>query len=198
MSRRTPRLQRLALFGLVVTAGIGPLSTDAADREPDVQAVLKQLDSPRGICAILGDREADFALKLARASELLIYVQLPGAKDVQAARQAVHAAGMLNSRVYVERGDSAHVHLADNLADLVIVRGVAQGQASEKEVLRVLRPLGKGLLGSKTIVKKTLEGVDDWSHPYHGPDNNPQSNDQRARAPYLTQFLAEQIGRAHV
>ncbi len=191
MSRRTPRLQRLALFGLVVTAGIGPLSTDAADREPDVQAVLKQLDSPRGICAILGDREADFALKLARASELLIYVQLPGAKDVQAARQAVHAAGMLNSRVYVERGDSAHVHLADNLADLVIVRGVAQGQASEKEVLRVLRPLGKGLLGSKTIVKKTLEGVDDWSHPYHGPDNNPQSNDQRARAPYLTQFLAE-------
>ena len=33
--------------------------------------------------------------------------------------------------------------------------------------------------------------MDDWSHPYHGPDNNPQSKDQVALAPYLTQFLAE-------
>ena len=33
--------------------------------------------------------------------------------------------------------------------------------------------------------------MDQWSHPYHGPDNNPQSTDQIARAPYLTQFLAE-------
>ena len=35
------------------------------------------------------------------------------------------------------------------------------------------------------------DGIDDWSHPYHGPDNNPQSRDQIARGPYLTQFLAD-------
>ena len=41
------------------------------------------------------------------------------------------------------------------------------------------------------IVKPAPAHADAWSHPYHGPDNNPQSTDQIARAPYLTQFLAD-------
>jgi hypothetical protein len=41
------------------------------------------------------------------------------------------------------------------------------------------------------IRKPPLDGADDWSHPYHGPDNNPQSEDKVAVAPYLTQFLAD-------
>ena len=44
---------------------------------------------------------------------------------------------------------------------------------------------------TQELVKPVPDGVDDWSHPYHGPDNNPQSRDQVARAPYLTQFLAD-------
>lgn len=40
-------------------------------------------------------------------------------------------------------------------------------------------------------VKPYPEGIEAWDHPYHGPDNNPQSYDQLARAPYLTQFIAE-------
>lgn len=33
--------------------------------------------------------------------------------------------------------------------------------------------------------------MDDWSHHYHVPDNNPQLRDLLALAPYLTQFIAE-------
>ncbi|MGB2823769.1 MAG: PQQ-binding-like beta-propeller repeat protein, partial [Phycisphaerae bacterium] len=54
-----------------------------------------------------------------------------------------------------------------------------------------LRPGGKALLGDEEIVKPAARGADDWSHHYHGPDNNPQSGDKLARAPYLTQFVAE-------
>ena len=39
--------------------------------------------------------------------------------------------------------------------------------------------------------KPPLEGVDDWSHWEHSPDNNPVSTDQVIKAPYMTQFLAE-------
>lgn len=67
----------------------------------------------------------------------------------------------------------------------------AVGGRAEKELLRVARPGGKVFVGTRVIVKPMPDGVDDWSHPYHGPDNNPQSEDQIARAPYLTQFLAE-------
>ena len=170
---------------------VGPPVAPAAEPGDDVQAMLGQLDSPRGICAVLGDPEASLAIKLAQAGELLVYVQLPDSKDVEAARRAALAAGLLNGRVFVEQGDDAPVQLASNLADLVVVRGAAADQVAADEVLRILRPGGKGLLGSTAVVKPAPAGVDDWSHPYHGPDNNPQSTDQLARAPYLTQFVAE-------
>ncbi|MHC4744533.1 MAG: outer membrane protein assembly factor BamB family protein [Planctomycetota bacterium] len=41
------------------------------------------------------------------------------------------------------------------------------------------------------LYKPPLEGVDDWTHWEHGPDNNPVSTDQVIKAPYMTQFLAE-------
>ena len=56
--------------------------------------------------------------------------------------------------------------------------------------MRVLRPGGVAETEDKRIVKPAPEGLDDWSHPYHGPDNNPLSED-RIIMPYLTQFLAE-------
>ena len=48
-------------------------------------------------------------------------------------------------------------------------------------------PLGTWL----TLTKPIPEGMDEWSHWEHGPDNNPVSTDRVIRAPYLTQFLAE-------
>jgi outer membrane protein assembly factor BamB len=39
------------------------------------------------------------------------------------------------------------------------------------------------------LIKPVPDGTDDWSHPYHGPDNNPLSQDQNVEAPYMTQFL---------
>ncbi len=41
------------------------------------------------------------------------------------------------------------------------------------------------------IAKPAPDGVDEWTHWQHGPDNNPFSSDTVIRAPYLTQFLAK-------
>jgi hypothetical protein len=101
--------------------------------------------------------------------------------------------GLLGRRIFVQRGNWSRLHLADNVADVVVV---PQAEASRvrmpmTEVLRVLRPGGMALVGAQRVVKPFPEGAGDWSHPYHGPDNNPQSTDTLARAPYLTHFLAE-------
>jgi outer membrane protein assembly factor BamB len=151
-------------------------------------SILENVGATRGICVVLGDGAAELAVELARKSELLIYVQLPDAKVVQAARQAADAAGLYGTRIFVEKGAANKLNLADNLADAVV--GQAPG-VPDAEVLRVLRPRGKAVLGDRVLVKPPASGVDDWSHPYHGPDNNPQSNDRVVKAPYLTQFLAE-------
>ncbi|MEZ6153272.1 MAG: PQQ-binding-like beta-propeller repeat protein [Pirellulaceae bacterium] len=40
-------------------------------------------------------------------------------------------------------------------------------------------------------MKPVPDGIDQWTHPYHGPDNNPQSNDQLVRGDFRTQFIAD-------
>ena len=155
-----------------------------------VQKIHERLENQRGICVLLSDTLTSYAVALAQQSELLLYIQLPKATHLEASRNLLDQAGFLNSRIYVEAGDWAHLHLADNLVDLLILEGEATAEV-EKEILRVLHPQGVALLKDRELVKPFPDNTDDWSHPFHGPDNNPQSKDKVARAPYLTQFLAE-------
>jgi outer membrane protein assembly factor BamB len=160
------------------------------------QAALQRLGTGPGVCAVLGlprGSEAGFVTALAEGSAWQLYVQATEAEASAAVRQSADAAGLLGRRVFVDRGAWDRVHLADDLADAVIVSGAAVGEVPEPEVLRVLRPGGRALIGERELAKPFPAGTDAWSHPYHGPDNNPQSTDRLARAPYLTKFLAEPL-----
>jgi outer membrane protein assembly factor BamB len=154
------------------------------------QSLLDQIGVTRGICVVLGDDKCERALQLAQQSELLIYIQLPQVEQVQTAREIADEAGFYGNRIFIEKGSLARLHLADNLVDALVAVGQA-ADVSQAESLRVLRQGGKALLGRKVLIKPSQKGVDDWSHPYHGPDNNPQSQDKVIVAPYLTQFMAE-------
>lgn len=162
----------------------------AADASEAVERLLDRLESNCGICVVLGDSTCDQALQLAQQTELLVYVQLADRNQVDTARRKAEAAGVGPSQLQIDDGELAHLHLADNLADAVLV--VSDGEAvPEKEVLRVLRPGGFAFIGDRELVKPVPDGLDEWSHPYHGPDNNPLSQDETILAPYLTQFLAD-------
>lgn len=155
--------------------------------EADTKNILDQIGQTRGICVVIGQCQA--AIDLARHSEWTFFVQVTTPDQFAAACKAAEAAGLLGRRVFVAQASPARIGLADNVADAVVVFG--QATVAKKEILRVLRPEGKAIVGQETWTKPFPEGVDDWSHHYHGPDNNPQSRDRVARAPYLTQFIAE-------
>jgi outer membrane protein assembly factor BamB len=156
-------------------------------------SVVDQQDAEirRGICVILGDSGSTRALELARETEMLIYVQLENGENLDVVRRTVDREGYYGNRIWVDAGSLDHINLGDNLADLILADQDAASRLSEDEVLRVLCPLGIARIGATKLTKPIPEGADDWTHPFHGPDNNPQSNDQIARAPYLTQFLAK-------
>jgi outer membrane protein assembly factor BamB len=183
------------LLGLMVAVGLGTMSlvssllAQTAALAPD-DPLVRRLGVSRGICVALGDPTGATAVALAQHSELIVYLQLPDQSSVDQARRAADQAGLLGTRVYVEKGPANHLHLAGNVADALVASGPAAA-LPETEVLRVLHPQGKAILGEKELVKPPIPGVDDWSHPYHAPDNNPLSHDQVARGPYLTQFLAD-------
>jgi outer membrane protein assembly factor BamB len=185
MNAKTVLAMLLSSLALVLTALPSPSpAADAPASTPE------RIGVSRGICVLLEDRECRTALDFARSTELTLWVQLGREEDVEPARRAAEAAGLLGSRIYVERGSAGRIGLADDLADAVVAAGPAAAPP-EAEVLRVLRPEGVGVLGERTVRKPWPQGVDDWSHHYHGPDNNPQSADRLARAPFLTQFVAE-------
>jgi len=178
------------MFGFMLTCGRGKDFKQHGDVTLTAIEILEKINVSRGICVVLGDKKCELSRKLVLLSELVLYVQHEQEMDVTKARIAADDAGLYGTRIYVEKGRSAKIHLADNIADAVIALNDAS-EIPESEVLRVLRPEGIALLGQKQLVKPFPVGVDDWSHPFHEPDNNPQSQDQVARAPYLTQFLAE-------
>ncbi len=175
-------------------AGLSVSPTFAAKPSDDVAAALKSIGATKGVCSVLGlptTGQTEFLTELAANSEFLIYFQSPNLTEVMSVRQAADAAGLLGERIFVEQGDWKTVHLASNLVDAVIVGDSAKDAVSEKELLRILRPKAKALVAGQEIVKPVPAGFDYWNHPYHRPDNNPQSTDQLARAPYRTQFLAD-------
>lgn len=182
-------------FG-VVAAGVSVLLLAAGLRSSGhadgltAQAVLGKLGVSRGLCALVDDKECKLALQLAASSELRLYVRLTNPADVLPAAQAADAAGLYGTRIVVEKGTLGRIGLADNVADAVVLLG-NPAAVPRDEVLRVLRPQGKALLGQEELVKPIPEGIDDWSHHYCRPDNNPQSRDRLARAPFLTQFIVE-------
>ncbi|MEX0818984.1 MAG: hypothetical protein WD070_05315, partial [Pirellulaceae bacterium] len=152
---------------------------------------LSQLGTTKGICVVVTSELSELPFELAANSELVIYVQSHDENVVASLQQTAAARGQLGTRIYVEQGPPAHLHLATNLADGAVVIGEAMTDELRAELLRVTHPGAKIVTPSATITNELPPGSDDWSHPYHGPDNNPQSRDEHSQGPYLTQFLAE-------
>lgn len=168
---------------------------EADDFSLAFQQAVERSNLRRDICVVLGlppqaQLHANLA-KLIRDRDLMVYFQSGDREDLIRVRGAAEAQGLLGSHVFVDEGPVSSIHLADNLAGLVIVSSPGEAHANERELKRVIYPGGTILVGDRKLTKPAPTNTDSWSHPYHGPDNNPQSLDQQARAPYLTQFLAD-------
>ncbi len=175
---------------LLVGAWLAVLAFPAPAADSTSDGLLNKLGVSRGICVVLGGNACETAQQLTDASELLVYIQLADRQEAEAARRRLADMGIYGTRVYVEHGPLDHLFLANNVADALIANGAAAEMPAD-EAQRVVRPGGRVWLGETQHVKPVPDGEDDWSHPYHGPDNNPQSSDRLARAPYLTQFLSD-------
>ena len=176
----------ISLFpaGLQILLAAGPLAAS-----PATDTALAKLDVTRGVVCVAGEDESSpsFVCELAEASELTLFVLAADRVAANMVRRAAGEAKLLGTRVFVDSG-RAQLPLADNVADGILAG--AGSELTEDECLRVLRPRAVAVVGGKEIVKPIPEGYDDWSHPFHGPDNNPQSEDRFVRGRFRTQFIA--------
>ena len=116
------------------------------------------------------------------------FIQSPTAARADEVRR--HAGSSLGKSIFVDHQQDGRIGFADNVADRLICY---DGTVSLNELRRVIKPNGTIVLhqGSKTThaTKARPAGVDDWSHPYHSPNNNPNSKDKLVRGEFRTQFL---------
>lgn len=191
---KTRSLLLLAVLSLLFQ---GPLVAEAQKEQsvsPETSSYLKKLPSKKGLCVVLGlpeNNQASFIVELIQNSDLQIYFQSQSQDEVNQVRQLADQTGLLGQRLFADQGKNNAIAIASNLADVVFVQKTADKLVSKPELLRILRPEGVAFLSDSKLTKPIPEGNDYWNHPYHRPDNNPQSTDQNARSPYRTQFLAD-------
>jgi outer membrane protein assembly factor BamB len=166
------------------------LPANSAD-SASVAESFARLDVQRGIVAVVGLPEGNAAalIQSLAGREVTVWFQSGEAAEVAAVRTAANEAGLLGSRVFAAQQSPAMIRLADNLADGILVAASSAKAVDERELLRALRPKAMALVGDRQLVKPVPDGFDEWSHPYHGPDNNPNSSDRYVRGEFRTQFI---------
>ncbi len=170
-----------------------PFCNQASHAGVSIDEIAKAVGAARGVVVVLGlpQDNPHFVTELAIAKEFTVYFQSNDPTQVATVRASAEKARILGKRVFVDLGSLGSIHLTHNIADSVIVDSYHVVQTKEDEILRVLRPEAKAFLGDRALVKPIPDGLDDWSHPYHGPDNNPQSTDRYVKGEFETQFIAD-------
>lgn len=138
----------------------------------------------RGLCAVIGGPR-ELPVQIAQCSNLLVHVREPDPSVVAIQKRLAEEAGLGIDRLIIEQGALGKLPYADNVVDVVIATRADAGKA---ENVKISQTDGGAWL---RFSKPALQGVDEWSHWEHSPDNNPVSADQVIKAPYMTQFLAE-------
>ena len=179
-----------ALYGACVILLFPVLPVSTAN-SASVKESLAQLEVQRGIVAVVGLPEGNAAALVDSldGNEITLWFQSSDEAEVAAVRAAADEAGLLGSRLFAAQQSPATIRLADNLADGIVVAASAASAVEDGELLRALRPQAMALVGDRKLVKPVPAGFDDWSHPYHGPDNNPNSTDRYVKGEFRTQFI---------
>ncbi len=181
------RIQAVGLSGVLITVSL-LASGRCAEKTADP---LDHLDLERGVVALINlpPAGADRVVQRVAATKLLLYFQSADMSQVEQLQQAAERAGLLGTRIFADTGGRGSIHLATDLADRVVVVPKTGQELGDEEIVRVLHPLGTAWVGQRKLTKPVPKGADQWTHPYHGPDNNTQSTDQLAKGELRTQYL---------
>lgn len=187
MKTISPQFSRAA--GVALGLSLGGLLETAARAEESPGDLRERLDGNRGIACLVGYPD-EFVIEFAARNEWQVLAVSPGSAESLAAK--AEEAELLGEWIFTWTARGNQLPLADNVADAVFVSEGTPLTPSEREVKRVLRPQAVAWRGGKRWFEKPVpEGYEDWSHPFHRPDNNPQSRDRHAVGEFRTQFIAE-------
>ena len=151
--------RREIVLCLAFIAWIGGMPATGAVPSGFVDHVLEEAGIAAGVCSLLDGDDAALALELARTESFYVHLQDPSRAVVEEARRVVDVDGLYGKQIVVETGSPSALPYAENSIDLLLATQLTEAGLQElnpAEILRVLRPRGRAVLGS---LKSSPDGV---------------------------------------
>ena len=175
---------------------------------------IEVLANRGGFCLDLGCGDGKLAAEIAQKTQYSVFALAKNDADCAKAREALDQTNLYGTRAGAVAGSLKTLPFPNFYGNL-IVTGDYQDTLDLKEVVRVLNPNGMAVIGGgKTdaaklksaldtagikdykvvanyavIRGKMPEGMDDWTHFGHGPDNIRTSRETVVRPPFRTQWM---------
>jgi hypothetical protein len=168
----------------------------AAAADDGVAVLSKHLARTPALVVVVcrgDDRDVAAIASLVDQTPWTLFCQADASVGVGKLRDWARQNGHLGARVWVVESSGPALWLAGEMADALWVAPGVDRPPPEHELLRVLRPGGVCIASGKATEKPAPPGLDEWRHPYHGPDNNVVSQDRAARLPGELRFQTRPV-----
>ncbi len=178
----------LLICGVVILTGMAGISSagNTASNRELADHLITMSGISRGLCSLLGCRDGRLALELVQGGRFFLYVQDPRGATVSAAQATLDVDGLYGTRVLAERKSLDCLAFADNTVDVVLAPLGARASGQEagvphtlkdlsiREVLRVLRPGGRAIIGTVSDAQQqpTQEELSRWIHEHRTEEMN--------------------------
>ena len=169
-----------------------------ADDHAEARSIIEKSGVRGGLIVHLGCGDGMLTAAL-RVNERYLVQGLDGdSGKVERARETVHRADRYG-QVSIGRLTGERLPYADNLVNLIVAEN--PGSVPKTELLRVLCPLGVLLTKQDGTwskeVKPWPEDMDEWTHHYHGADNNPVAHDNHVGIPRHLRWIDGPVWARH-
>jgi len=130
---------------------IASATATASEDSIVAQRIADKAGISKGLCSVLGCDDAESALELAK-SGFYVHILDPEQSSIESLKRIIGEDRLYGRRIVAEKAEFGSLPYADNMLDLVIATCLTKEKLKEisvPEVMRVLRPNGNAILGSR-------------------------------------------------
>ena len=176
-------MKKLILFpALWIFATVTSLATSSKD---EISRILQESEIKGGFVVHVGSTDGSATAALRPSEGYQAQALVTDSSKLDTVRKEMRKEAGIYGPIAADFWEGGQLPYIDNLVNLLLIE--EGSKVSQKEIQRVLTPLGKAYQKKggewKVIEKQWPEEIDEWTHYLHGADGNAVAKDTRVGPP---------------
>jgi outer membrane protein assembly factor BamB len=159
--------------------------------QKEIAKALKQSEVKGGFIVHLGATDGSTTTALRPSDNYQVQALVTDTSKLDAVRKQIRKGAGTYGPIAADYWKDGQLPYIDNMVNLLLIEEGTE--VSQKEIHRVLTPLGKAYQKKdgkwKVIDKKWPKEIDEWTHYLHGADGNAVAKDTRVGPPRRLQWV---------